>query len=467
MIDLAKLKERMDGKQAVIVGLGKSGLPVFEACRRAGINTVLWDDNEGQRAAAKAMGGDIKNPLDGGLTNAAFVCLSPGIPLTHPAPHAVVTAAKAAGVPVIGDIEMFHRAKPDVRTIAITGTNGKSTITALCGHILQRAHALSAVGGNIGDAVLSLPDLPDDAVYVLEMSSYQIDLLDAFEPQISVLVNISPDHLDRHGGMDGYIAAKERMFRGAGTAIIGMDDKYATALFDRVKKAGARKMIPVSCLRPMPKGVYVSADGMLFDGETKIVNLNTCPALRGQHNWQNAAMAYAATRAAGVPVTDITQGLQTYPGLAHRQNILTAINGVTYINDSKATNDDAAAVALKTFTNIYWIAGGKSKGGGYKLCDTFVGNVRHAFLIGDAEEEMAEWLTRRKIPHSRCGTLAVATVAAHRMAQKEKIPKAVVLLSPACASFDQFNSFEHRGNTFAELVQKLTRKNDLRKGRTA
>ncbi|HYD18978.1 MAG TPA: UDP-N-acetylmuramoyl-L-alanine--D-glutamate ligase [Patescibacteria group bacterium] len=455
MIDLAPLKDKLNGKPILIVGLGKSGMPVFDACGAAGIDCILWDDTPAAREAALARGAAVKDPAALDFSSIAFVCLSPGIPLTHPKPHAVVDLARAAGIEVLGDIELFHRAKPNARTIGITGTNGKSTTTALIGHILKEAKLPSAVGGNIGEAVLTLPDLPENGVYVLEMSSYQTDLATTFAPNISLLVNISPDHLDRHGDMAGYIAAKERMFRGPGFAVISMDDEGSLGVYERLKAKAQRRVIAVSVERPLTHGVFASKEGVLFDGKNKVVDLNTCKALQGQHNWQNAAMAYTAAREAGVLPEQIAKGMQSFPGLAHRQNIVRHIGPVAYINDSKATNDQAAAMALRTFSPIYWIAGGKPKEGGYADSSRHLANVRHAFLIGQAEEEMAEWLTGSGTAFTRCGTIDRAVEAAHRMAQEETKDKAVVLLSPACASMDQFKNFEHRGEVFTELVKAL------------
>lgn len=455
MIDLGPLKEKLNGKPILIVGLGKSGMPVFDACKAAGIDTILWDDTQAQRDAAAAKGAAVKDPANIDFNAISLVCLSPGIPLTHPVPHPVVEKAKAVGVEVTGDIELFARAKPKAKTIGITGTNGKSTTTALIGHILKEAGVPSAVGGNIGEAVLTLPELPQDGIYVLEMSSYQTDLATTFAPNISLLVNISADHLDRHGDMAGYIAAKERMFRGPGIAIVSMDDDGCTGVYERLKAKAQRRVIAVSVVRPLTHGVFASKEGVLFDGKNKILDLNTCKALQGQHNWQNAAMAYVACRESGVAPDLIVKGMQSFPGLAHRQNIVRFIGPVAYINDSKATNDQAAAMALRTFNPIYWIAGGKPKEGGYADCSKYLSNVRHAFLIGQAENEMAEWLQGSGTAFTRCGTMDKAVPAAHQLAQEETKDKAVVLLSPACASMDQFRNFEHRGEVFTELVKAL------------
>lgn len=455
MINLAPIKHMLQGKSVAVVGLGRSGLSVFDACKAAGIDCVLWDDNEDMRKAAIDKGAKVQDLSDADFKQFALLCLAPGIPLTHPKPHWSVERAKSAGIEVIGDVELFHRAKPEAKTIAITGTNGKSTTTALTGHILKTAGVDSAIGGNIGDAVLGLPDLPNGSIYVLELSSYQLDLMNSFSPDISALLNFAPDHLDRHGGMDGYIAAKERIFRNRGIGVIGIDDTASAEMFARLKQSGLRKMTAVSVLRPLANGIFVSADGELFEGSRPIVDLNTCPALRGQHNWQNAAIAYTLCRAAGVNTAAIVEGLKSFPGLAHRQKITAVINGITYINDSKATNDDAASKALGTYSPIYWIAGGISKGGGYAACEKQLDRVQHAFLIGAAAEEMAAWLGKRKIRHTLCETMEKAVDAAHKMAQKEQRDHAVVLLSPACASFDQFKSFEQRGDAFTALVQKL------------
>jgi UDP-N-acetylmuramoylalanine--D-glutamate ligase len=460
MIDLSALKTALQGKPVAIVGLGKSGLSVFAACKKAGIDTVLWDDTADMRKAAEEQGAVLEDLTKADFSRFSLLCLAPGIPLTHPKPHATVKLAQKAGVEVLGDIELFARAKPEAKIIAITGTNGKSTTTALIGHILKKAGVSSAVGGNIGEAVLNLPDLPAGAIYVLELSSYQLDLTSSFTADIAALINITPDHLDRHGGMEGYVAAKERIFRNGGIGIIGVDDDGAAGIFARQRKTAVRKMTPVSCLRPLAHGVFASMEGELFDGPRAVVDLNTCPTLRGQHNWQNAAIAYTVCRAAGVDVPAIIDGLRSFPGLAHRQMVAGVLNHVTYINDSKATNDDAAAKALATFSPIYWIAGGEPKDGGYTACEKYLSHIKHAFLIGTAEDSMAQWLTKHKIRHTRCGTLEKATEAAHKMAQRDQQDHAVVLLSPACASFDQFKSFEHRGNAFEALVKTLLAKPD-------
>jgi UDP-N-acetylmuramoylalanine--D-glutamate ligase len=450
MIDLKPLKSQLDNKPVAIIGLGKSGIYAHEACKAAGIATVLWDDNE---AARKGLPTEDLTQAD--FSRFSLLCLAPGIPLTHPAPHWSVIATKKAGIDIVCDIELLHRAHPKIKTIGITGTNGKSTTTALIGHILKTANIESAVGGNIGEVSLSLPQLSDKGIYVLELSSFQLDLCPTFSPDISILINISPDHLDRHGDMAGYIAAKKKIFRGPGIGIVGLDDQWSAEIYGDVANS-ERKDIPVSTTNPLAQGVYVTADGILKHDCKIVFDLKQCPTLRGQHNWQNSAMAYAACISANVSLAQIIEGLKSFPGLAHRQNIIAVHNGVTYINDSKATNDQAAAMALRTYNPIYWIAGGKDKGAGYDDCQQYLSHVRHTFLIGAAQEKMAAWLTSQKSPYTLSGTIDKALEEARAMAEKEKLANATVLLSPACASFDQFKSFEHRGDVFVGLVRKMT-----------
>ncbi|MFH1158990.1 MAG: UDP-N-acetylmuramoyl-L-alanine--D-glutamate ligase [Pseudomonadota bacterium] len=455
MIDLKPLKSQLMDKPVAIVGLGKSGIHAHAACEAAGIGTVLWDDNPAAVADSVKKGAHVEDLTRADFSRFSLLCLAPGIPLTYPKPHPAVVRAQEAGLDIVCDIELFHRAHPAVGTIGVTGTNGKSTTTALIGHILKTAGVESAVGGNIGEAALSLPQLSDRATYVFELSSYQLDLCRKYAPGISVLINISPDHLDRHGGLEGYVAAKARIFRKGGAAVVGIDDAEAIGMHRRLMKSGRRKVVPVSCETAVPEGVSVTEGGVLFHDGAEILDLKPCKSLPGKHNWQNAAMAYAACRLNGVSIPDIVRGLGSFPGLAHRQSVVAVHNGVTYINDSKATNDQAAGVALRTYDPVYWIAGGKPKDGGYADCEKHVGHVRHAFLIGDAQEKMAAWLEAVKVPFTLSGALDRALSEAKGMAEKEKLPNAVVLLSPACASFDQFRNFEHRGEVFAGLVRDI------------
>ncbi len=455
MIDLKPLKSQFMDKPVAIIGLGKSGIHAHAACEAAGIGTVLWDDNPAAMTEAVKKGANVEDLTSADFSRFSLLCLAPGVPLTYPKPHPAVLRAQEAGLDIVCDIELFHRAHPAVRTIGVTGTNGKSTTTALIGHILKTAGVESAVGGNIGEAALSLPQLSDQATYVFELSSYQLDLCRKYAPEISVLINLSPDHLDRHGGMEGYVAVKERIFRRGGSAVIGIDDKESLGIYERLVKSGRRKVIPVSCETKLSEGVSVTEEGILFHDGVETLDLKPCKTLPGQHNWQNAAIAYATCRLNGVSVSDIVRGLGSFPGLAHRQNIVAVHNGVTYINDSKATNDQAAGVALRTYNPVYWIAGGKPKDGGYADCEKYIGHVRHVFLIGEAQKKMAMWLETLKVPFTLSDTIDQASVAAAVIAEKEKLQNAVVLFSPACASFDQFKNFEQRGDVFVDLVRDI------------
>lgn len=437
MIDLKPLKDQLGGKPIAIFGLAKSGIATFHACKKAGIETVLWDDNGVNIDKMKAEGAAIEDLTQADFSRFSLLCMAPGVPLTHPAPHPVVVQAQKAGCEIVSDIELFYRSHKNTRTIAITGSNGKSTTTALIGHVLKEAGFESAVGGNIGEAMLSVEQLSDNGIYVLELSSFQLDLCIQYAPTVAAFINISPDHLDRHGSLEGYIKAKERIFNGKGITVIGVDDEHSLKVAEKVQTKGDRKVIRVSFRDQLP------------------VDMKECKALQGDHNKQNAVIAFAACKAIGVKEEDIIKAFKTFPGLAHRQKFVANINGVDYINDSKATNDDAAAVALKTFKNIYWIVGGKSKSAGYAECEKYYGNVRKGFLIGKAAEEIAESLKHHNIAYSMSETIDRAIEEAKKQAEADGVQGAVVLLSPACASFDQFNSFEHRGDVFSEMVLKL------------
>jgi len=344
---------------------------------------------------------------------------------------------------------------PTARYAGITGTNGKSTTTALVGHILKAAGIRVAIGGNLGIAALLLEALGADGVYVLEMSSYQLELTKSLAFDVAVLLNITPDHLDRHGGMDGYVAAKERIFAGQNArraAIIGVDDAICRGIAAKLAAAG-HKVIPISAETAALGGVYI-ADGQLVDdidrAQRRVLDLAQAERLPGRHNWQNAAAAFAAARALGVDAHDAVQGIKSFPGLAHRQELIATIDGVRYINDSKATNADATAKALACYDDICWIAGGVAKEGGIASLAPYFPRIRHAFLIGEAAPAFAVTLAG-KVPSTRSGDLATALRQAHDAARQG----GTVLLSPACASFDQFTDFEARGDAFRRLVDAL------------
>ena len=463
MIPLSALPD----KPFAVLGLGLSGLASCRALIAAGKTVWAWDDSAAARTAAESAGIALVDLAEVDLSPAAALVLSPGIPHTHPRPHAVVERARKAGCPIVGDGELLAQAGLKADFVGITGTNGKSTTTALIGHILGSTGHHCAVGGNLGTPVLAL-DAPDPtSVYVIEMSSYQLELTPNLVFNVSVLLNISPDHLGRHGGMEGYIAAKTAIFRAGGSsavAIVGADDAECRRIGRALQTSGRRRVVFISGHAVVPGGVY-ARDGVLYDdrdGQRRpVLDLAAAIALPGVHNAQNAAAALAAALALGVPAPAAAAAIASFPGLAHRQERVAVIDGVLYINDSKATNVDAAVRALACYDAIYWIAGGRPKEGGLDGIEPYLSRIRRAFLIGEAEAEFAAALAG-KVPLERAGTLEKAVAAAARAARTEarmggEGVRPVVLLSPACASFDQFRSFEHRGEVFKALVEGVRR----------
>lgn len=431
-----------------VVGLGRSGFATARFLNEAGAETVLWDDDNAARTSATEKGYDVVDPREpGALNGMTGLVLSPGIALTHPSPHACVTAARAAQVPVIGDVDLLYRRRPNAKFVGITGTNGKSTTTALIGHVLKSAGWPHALGGNIGTPVLDLPDAP---LYVLELSSYQLDLMQEARMDVAALLNITPDHLDRHGTMAGYAAAKARIFRprdGASIAIIGTDSVESAHIADTFY----REMIRINTTSEPAR---------------RVVTRGGNPALIGDHGIENAACAIAVLDALGMDLETILAGVATFPGLAHRQERIATLDGITFINDSKATNAEAAARALASYSGIYWIAGGQSKEGGYAGLDAYLENIRHAFLIGSAAPDIAAWLAGR-IPVTHAQTLVRAVSQAQAEATQDA-NAGPILLSPACASFDQFPNFEQRGDAFRDAVLALSaRKREIHSTREA
>jgi UDP-N-acetylmuramoylalanine--D-glutamate ligase len=455
MIDLAPYH----GSTVAVLGLAKSGRVAAEALQTAGARVRAWDDSAAARDAAAAAGIPIVDLAADDASTWAALVMSPGIPLTHPVPHPVARAAAAAGVPVIGDIELLWQAGRDAQFIGITGTNGKSTTTALIGHVLDQARRRVAVGGNLGTPVLSLPALGHGGWYVIETSSFQLDLVRETRFAIAVLLNLTPDHLDRHGDMAGYAAAKHRIFRRqqvGDTAIVGVDDEHGRNLAAALASEPAR-MIPISA-ETVPHGGIGIDRGCLVDNlddePVVVMDLKTVASLPGAHNRQNAAAAYAACRAVGLEARTIAAGIATYPGLAHRQELVGRLPGITFINDSKATNADAAAKALGCYDRIYWIAGGKPKAGGIASLAPYFGRIVHAYLIGMAAPDFAATLDG-KVAVTISGNLETAVRDAARDARADVSGRAVVLLSPACASFDQFSGFEARGDAFRRCVEAV------------
>jgi UDP-N-acetylmuramoylalanine--D-glutamate ligase len=456
-----------EGRHVAVFGLGRTGLTAARALLAGGAKVALWDEKPQAREAAMAEGFALTDLSAADWSQFDALMQSPGVPLTHPEPHWTVEKAKAAGVEILGDIELFARtvnAMPErqrPKIVAITGTNGKSTTTALIGHICAAAGKDARIGGNIGLGVLGLEDMHAGAVYVLEVSSYQLDLTSSLKPNVSVLLNITPDHLDRHGGMEGYVAAKRRVLQNQGvgdTAVIGVDDSWCQRICTEITAANRRTICPISSGRAMGRGVY-ALQGMLYDATgdrvVEVADLSGARSLPGRHNWQNAAAAYAAVRALGVSMGDAAEGLMSFPGLAHRMETVAQFGGVRFVNDSKGTNADAARQAMSSYPRFYWIAGGVPKAGGIAPLADLFGRVAKAYLVGEASGDFASTLEGRAV-YAEVGTLEAAVAAAFVDARAEAAAtgqEVVVLLSPACASFDQFPDFEVRGDAFRTAVQ--------------
>ena len=484
-----------EGRRVAVFGLGRSGLTAARALAAGGALPVLWDDSVSSRMQAEAEGFAVEDLTSADWSGFAALVLSPGAPLTHPEPHWTVGKAQAAGVEILGDIELFARAiaalpegeRPKV--VAITGTNGKSTTTALIGWVLKQAGMTVHVGGNIGIGVLALPALKRDAVYVVEVSSYQLDLTTSFAPDVAILTNISPDHLDRHGGMEGYVAAKARIFTHATLLLVGVDESWGRRLADELAVAGrSGTRISTTAHPGESRDPVVSSEtpslqdsgridhtrtdhpkdwvpafagmsgqmeavpgGLSIDGRM-VADLTNARSLRGRHNAQNAAFAWAAARALGVSHDAAVEGLMTFPGLAHRMEHVGTLGRVRFINDSKATNADATRQALSSYERSFWIAGGRAKGGGIDDLEDLFPRVVEAFLIGEAAGPFAARLG--DTPHRISGDMASAVQAAARAAAATGRDE-VVLLSPAAASFDQYPDFEARGEAFRAAVLAL------------
>jgi len=451
------------GKTVAVFGLRASGLASARALLTGGAEVIGFDDEPEKVAEAAAAGIPTADLRHIDWSAIAALVLAPGVPLTHPAPHWVVGLARNAAKEVIGDIELYCRERllsaPDAPFIAITGTNGKSTTAALTTHLFKVAGYETELGGNIGTAILSLQPPAPGRVHVIECSSFQIDLAPSLDPSVGILLNVSEDHLDRHGTLRDYAAIKERLVAGVqrdGTAIVGVDDNWCQAVADRIERAGKR-IVRVSVRRPLPDGLYVEGDRVMrAAGATArpVVQIGGIGSLRGAHNAQNAACATGAALALGVAPDVIQKGLVSFPGLAHRMEQVGRKGDVLFVNDSKATNADAAARALASFTDIFWIAGGKSKTGGITPLAGYFPRIAKAYLIGEAAGEFAGTL-QGKVPFVVAGTVERAVALAARDAETSGRAEPVVLLSPACASYDQFRNFELRGAAFREAVMKI------------
>jgi UDP-N-acetylmuramoylalanine--D-glutamate ligase len=454
------------GKTVAVFGLGGSGLASCQALAAGGAQVLACDDDAERMAGAARAGFATANLAQTDWSKLAALVLAPGVPLTHPQPHWSVGFARAAGVEVIGDIELFCRERRrqagQSAFVAITGTNGKSTTAALTAHLLRSAGQDVQLGGNIGTAILSLEPPRLGRVHVIEMSSYQIDLAPTLDPSVGILINVSEDHIDRHGTLRNYASVKERLVARVqrdGSAIIGVDDDWCRASADRVERSGKR-VRRVSVVQALPEGLYVEADQIIQAsklGARPVASLRGIGSLRGVHNAQNAACAAGAALALGLTPTAIQAGLNAFPGLAHRMEPIGRKGRVLFVNDSKATNADSAARALACFSDIFWIAGGKPKTGGIDSLAGFFPRIRKAYLIGEAAAAFAARLEKQvpQVPHVVAGSLDHAVALAARDAEAATEMAPVVLLSPACASFDQFRNFEVRGDKFRELVRAL------------
>ncbi len=439
------------GQRIAVVGLGRAGLPAALRLAEWGADVTAWDDTPAAREAAAAAGLRVTDPAADFAQDALL--LSPGIPHERPRAHPAATAARRAGAPILADVDFLFRAVRHAGSAArfagITGTNGKSTTTALLGHILARAGVPVAVGGNLGTAALSMPVLPDDGAYVLEMSSYMLERIDALRFGVAAMLNLTPDHLDRHGDMAGYRDAKARIFarqQGDDLAVLGDDDEWMRAITPpaRVQR--------VSGAHACPGGVWFEAP-MLRDDTGRLLDMREALALPGAHNAQNAAAAAAMALALGVPRGALAPAIASYPGLPHRHEQVGVVRGVRFINDSKATNADSAARALEGHARVVWIAGGTGKEGGIAPLAALFPRIAHAFLIGRDGPAFAATLAAHGVPHTLAGTLEQAVPAAAAAAFAGAAD--TVLLSPAAASWDQFTGFDQRGERFRALVAAL------------
>ena len=445
------------GKKVAVFGLGGSGRATVAALAAGGAIVSAWDDQHEVVTAARTAGIPVEDLRFADWNAFAALVLAPGVPLTHPEPHWTVKRAQAARVEVIGDIELFCRERrrhvPTAPFVAVTGTNGKSTTTALIAHLLKSAGRDVELGGNIGTPILALDPPRLGRYHVIEVSSFQMDLAPGINPTVGVLLNVTPDHIDRHGSLERYAAIKERLVTAALTAVVAVDDDISQAIADRLER-DRRRVVRVSARRPLAAGG--DAEGtVLFEAHdgaaTRIADLAGVGSLRGEHNAQNAAAAAAAAKRLGLTDAEIAAGLATFRGLPHRMEEVGRRGRVLFINDSKATNADAAAKALASFARIYWIAGGRPKEGGIANLDRFFPRIAKAYLIGEAMDAFAETLGTR-VPFERSLTLANAVAAAARDAAEDAAAESVVLLSPACASYDQFQNFEKRGDQFRRFA---------------
>ena len=455
------------GQTIAVFGLGRSGIVSALSLQSGGAKVLAWDDNAKTRNRAAAQGVKLTDLNSVDWQDVDELVLSPGVPHDLPKAHWSAKCAKDAGVPIICDIEIFAREvaarAPERRpkVITITGTNGKSTTTSLIGHILNECGRDAQIGGNIGRGVLDLDAMHRNAFYILELSSYQLERTHTLKANAAVFLNLTPDHLDRHGDMKAYEKIKLRVFdnqNGEDAAIVGVDNPEGKSACTRLTAKNNRRVYPISGRRSLGRGVCV-IKGKLYNVMDKrcemIADLTHAHGLDGEHNWQNAAAAFAAVRALGLDAKAIGDAILSFPGLEHRMENIGHVGPAKFVNDSKATNADAAAQALKTYDNIYWIAGGQAKAGGIENLTPHFKNISRAYLIGEAADDYCATLRANKIAAKVSGELRMAILCATRDALASKAENPVILLSPACASFDQFKDFEVRGDAFRTLALEI------------
>ncbi len=453
----------LKNKKVAVFGLARSGIAAVESLIAAEAIIYAYDDNRNSLNSLKKKSYKdlyLVHPSTWNWDALECLVLSPGVPLTHPEPNYVVKLANQHNCKIISDNEVLYLSYPDNIYYAITGTNGKSTTTSLIYHILKVADKDVQIGGNIGIGSLSLNAPSAEGIFVLELSSFQLDLAVESHVDVSIILNITKDHIDRHGDMSGYIKAKKRIFNHQGAkdlAVIGVDDNYSLDIYNELKSINKiGNIIPISSKKRVSGGVSV-LDGILYDdikGKNIEVPIGNLSSLKGVHNAQNIAAAFAAVSYHNIDSNTIIKALNSFVGLDHRMQYIKTLNGVDFYNDSKATNADATEKALTISQHIYWIIGGVPKEGGIESLSTYFPNISHAYIIGKAQEEFSKTLDN-KVPYTLANTLNIAINEAYDAALNSGHKDAIVLLSPACASFDQFKSFEHRGAEFVKIVNNL------------
>lgn len=446
-----------------ILGLARSGYATIQFCIDKQIKFIAWDDNEQTRQRAQECFSNLSliEPNNEEWTKIDILIISPGIPTTFPKPHKLIPVLKKHHIPIICDIELFYRYHHQARFIGITGTNGKSTTTSLIGHVLKTNDLTTSIGGNIGTGVFSLPEYDADGTYVIETSSYQLELLDQTHFNIAILLNITPDHLDRHGNMENYIAAKCKIFTHQNKhdlAILSIDNPITNKIHQKlIAQQIIGKIVAISTKIILENGISVIDNNLYVDGIAH--NLPEFTYLKGEHNNENIAAAIATALFIGIELPYIIQSISSFHGLDHRLQYIGRSNQIIFYNDSKATNAESTEKALNSFPgNIYWIAGGVAKEGGITLLQPLFHKIKYAFLIGRDSKQLAQTL-ENKVPYIIAETLENAFNQAVKIAQNDA-QQSIILLSPACASLDQWKSFEERGEAFKNLSLEFIANHD-------